>query len=480
MNAETLTITEIVKGGLVINEAGIYSFSDDIQTDVIENSSEQVFTAIKVTCNDVIIEGHQYCLTQQKSQSKRQHYGIVVEENCRNVTIRNLTICNFNTAALVVKASTVNIKLEGLKIRNCGYGLPLKWVAQLRFPQCPDAFSHGILIEAASQQLQIKDCDFIECGLSMAVNDSEEPRQYALSCSALTILADQGSTLQGCTIDGCVGLIRAYGLTAIKSTQLQVKDLFITDIFSTRDAQYIYHYDIDAEFKQFQRGALLSNIPMPVDFPAILKTHGEKPPKLAISRLNIIELQVNHIQNVVPLHREKEELLVTEHKWRDFRTLLRQVCHNSPEKSKTSAIYAKWCELFCEKILGVKIRVERGFANLYRDGTVALPIHRDAYNKWIIGLSFGESRTMDFVPDDPSGTIQSYVMETGDVLLFSHEINKTFQHRMLSEPHRSGRRVNLTYFFEVLPGQVENHLLRPINRDIAVPSFEEAEIAYGK
>lgn len=200
-------------------------------------------------------------------------------------------------------------------------------------------------------------------------------------------------------------------------------------------------------------------------------------------------LEACHLRGVIPMHQENVAKLFAEHPWQEvpsrFGTKLsRLICGDSTAVSPTSAIYASWVELFCERILGVRVHVRSSFANLYADGNAALPAHRDQYACWIFGLSFGETRTFDFITDSVKPTIKTSVtpgditsipMESGDVLLFSPGMNDTHRHRILKEPSRKGKRINLTYFIDVLPGQDESRLINPPEiKAESIPTFEEA------
>lgn len=200
-------------------------------------------------------------------------------------------------------------------------------------------------------------------------------------------------------------------------------------------------------------------------------------------------LEAMHLKAVIPNHREHEERLFREHRWTTIKSrygndLSRQVCGMSHLISETSAIYAIWLEMFCDYVLGVKVKVMSSFANLYPDGKSALPAHRDAYGLWVMGLSFGETRTFDFISNgvkptaktSGDGEIISIPMDSGDLLLFSPEVNKTHRHRILPESLRQGRRINITYFVAILPGQDTKNLINPppIQAQL-IPTFAQAE-----
>lgn len=204
-------------------------------------------------------------------------------------------------------------------------------------------------------------------------------------------------------------------------------------------------------------------------------------------------LEACHLKNVVPKHAEKEPLLFAEHAWVTMKSrygsnLSRRVAYESHVQSRTSGIYAKWVELFCWKVLGIKVVVFGGFANLYSNGNCTLPAHPDQYGCWIFGLSFGQTRTFDFIRNgvgsntktsSNAGDIIPLEMTSGDILLFSPEVNNTHKHRILAQPDRTGRRINITYFIRPEPGQDTRRFINPppLTAQL-IPTFEEAEYLY--
>jgi len=199
------------------------------------------------------------------------------------------------------------------------------------------------------------------------------------------------------------------------------------------------------------------------------------------STANSSSINACHLRGVIPQHQEMLSLLFDEHPWQQMQSrfgkpLSRLVCNGSDQISKTSRVYAKWTELFCERVLGIKVRVHNGFANLYPNGNATLPAHKDEYEGsrgkplWVFGLSFGETRTFSFIPaTGPNAKSKAksnpdlikIEMESGDVLLFAPDVNETHKHQILAEPKRTGRRINITYFVDVLPGQDEKRMLNP-------------------
>lgn len=192
-------------------------------------------------------------------------------------------------------------------------------------------------------------------------------------------------------------------------------------------------------------------------------------------------LEAVHLQAVVPRHAENMQALFEEHPWQQFVT--RMAAHESHMVSPTSSIYARWLVLFCERILNCNIEIIGSFANLYENGSVTLPAHSDKqYGAWVFGLSFGETRTFDFIANGvgakaKTGDITSVEMKSGDLLYFAPSVNATHKHRILAEKNRPGRRINITFFVEPRPvgSQVTANLLNPpqLNSDL-IPTFEEA------
>lgn len=221
---------------------------------------------------------------------------------------------------------------------------------------------------------------------------------------------------------------------------------------------------------------LSSSVPQPISHPE---------PELP-------QLEACYLKGVIPLHREMEVQLANTIPWTTIKSrfgtnLSRLICGDA-ERIHQVAVYGKWVELFCERVLGVRVRVYSCFANLYQSGASALPAHRDDYDCWVFGLSFGETRTFDFIGPAVKPTsktaanpndIVSIEMESGDVLLFSPGVNKTYRHRILAQPSRKGRRVNLTFFIDPIPGEDPRKFLNPLPiRQETIPTYQMAEEQY--
>lgn len=454
-----------INDGYVIDKPGKYIISSEIN---ISTCITDGFI-ITIASDDVILDGNDYTITQLNNV--KHVFGIQVNNGIKNIQIHNIKLQNISGGGILCHGNNSNIVIKNVKINNCGY-FGLTTLDKKYLPNSPNNFSEGILIEGPNKNIQIIDCVFVEMGILRLKNKSK----YELSCGA--ILVNRGSDLliKGCTIDGCVGYIRSWAISLINISSVLINDIFITDVYSAKDSRAIYIDNVNGEVREIQEASIISDV-HPSQFLDLLDKHESV--KYDVDINSDYAIEAVHFKGIVPKHEEKIEDLYKEHKWREFRTMYRLVCHNSDTKSRTSGIYAKWVELFCERVLGVKVRVETGFANLYLNGNTPLPMHRDAYKKWIFGISFGESRTIDFIPDNTESDIISYVMNAGDVLIFSHEVNNRYQHRMLEEPERTGRRINITYFIEVLPGQNDRKLLEPAEMT-NLPTFEDAEEIFNK
>ncbi len=444
--------------------------------ELTENISQSFSSAcIFVKCSDVVFNGKNHVIANEESevdmviaaQPLREVQipkGIYIAPGLKNIYVGNVIFQNFPNGGIHCRKSG-QIHIFNTQFYNCGYALsdPTEIFPGYKY------FSFGILLEE-SKRVTIEKCTFREVGIS-----SERPSEGKRLISSFSICICSykvdGLAVKKCTIDGCVGKDISYGLALI-SSDVVIDDLFVTDIFSRR-AQSIYHFDSSAAVKNFLETAVISNIPFP-HFGVYLKTHGEDPSAPPIVKIKYKREDFSHIKNIIPKHVEKEEELSKEHNWRDFRTLGRLVCHNSHRTSKTVSIYGKWIELFCDRVLNVKLKVQAAFSNLYPTGETPLALHRDAYKKWIIGLSFGGTRTLEFIPDSKDDENFFFKLEAGDILIFSPGLNDYYQHQIPKEPEQTRRRINVTYFLEVFGD--EKKLLSPPTFNDELPSFEEAEI----
>lgn len=319
----------------------------------------------------------------------------------------------------------------------------------------PNAQCHRDVIIAKLKQLLVyfrSRFDFRSFALAGYLDDK------TISTHSTCIRASHVDTLyiKDCTIDGCVSWQCSQAI-ALLHTNATLNDVFITDVVSGGTADCVFALDTAAD---------LINVPQVgvrhhMSHDDMVRFLRHEPEHLTDATLCMV---ASHLKGVVPTEIDTLDALIAEHKWREFRTLERLVCHNSHLVSKTYAMYAKWVERLCQS-MGVNARVVGAFSNLYKSGNVPLPLHRDAYDKWIVGLSFGETRTLEFVAANNS-VVASFELGHGDVLMFPPRMNDHFQHRMLAEPQRTGARVNLTFFLDV--SAEESKLLQPVTK---VPSL---------
>lgn len=194
-------------------------------------------------------------------------------------------------------------------------------------------------------------------------------------------------------------------------------------------------------------------------------------------------LEACHLQGVIPEHQLRIKALVEEHPWQQImsrfgKPLSRLVCPGSMVVSPTSALYGKWVRAFCERVLCVPVEIVAAFANLYPDGSAALPAHRDEYDRWVFGLSFGAPRKFEFVAD-ADGRKASIEMHSGDVLLFSPGINRNHKHQIPAQKKELGLRVNITYFLKPAPGmpadEAHRRFLNPPDlTQVTIPTLADA------
>jgi alkylated DNA repair dioxygenase AlkB len=271
---------------------------------------------------------------------------------------------------------------------------------------------------------------------------------------------------------------RHFANTILPEQQIQFVNKIMNDSSSVT-----LEMKVNNAYEQFV--ASNQNYLPPILTSAVQEIRANLPPKQEEK-----QIEACHLQNIIPNHKENYQKLFNEHPWQKWKSrfgaeLSRSICGESNIVSRTSAIYAEWVKLFCQNVLGVKIELGGAFANYYPHGKATLPAHRDQYILWVFGLSFGETRTFDFIPNGTKSNVKrdtgiiSIVMNSGDIVLFSPKVNDDYKHRILAEPKRTGPRINLTYFISVLAGEDERKMINPPEiRQEAIPTFEQAEIAY--
>lgn len=193
------------------------------------------------------------------------------------------------------------------------------------------------------------------------------------------------------------------------------------------------------------------------------------------------KLECVHFGGIVPYHREAYNNLLNEHPWSAWKSrfgkdLSRKICGESISHSATSEMYARWMVLFCERILAIPIEIVGSFANFYSSGTATLPAHRDDYDCWVFSLSFGATRTFQFT-DAAETPVVSLSLASGDVMLFSPDINKTHKHRIPKEAASLGPRINITYFINPVGIPMEEAKSRFLNppdlRTVTMPLWND-------
>lgn len=430
---------------LTFDKPGSYSLSDDI---LYSDNATKPYV-ILITSNDIILHGNSHSV-RQVDPSLPDIVGIQILPSVKNITLNNLILDTISGTGISLPYNNTDITINNIKFVHCGYNC--------------NRFS-AIYVNQGNN-ITINKCTFTECGILRS------PYLVNKLSHCISVQQSNGVTIKGCAIDGCVGSDCAYGLHLTTTDDIMCSDNVITDIISSGKAEGVYSYDISGELKETIWSSIFPFV-TPDRYIKLLDTHGVI--NTQSKHVDTYPLEHMHLKHVIPMSKENFDKLLKEHTWKEFRTLHRLVCHNSHKVSKTAAIYGKWVELFCLHCLDTKVKVEGAFANLYPNGNVPLSRHRDAYEKWVFGLSFGETRTFEFIPDDGSEMV-SYLLEDGDLFVFSAIVNKYYQHQMSPEPERVGKRINLTYFLEV---EGNNRKLLTYNGS-PVPSFEEAEAAYNQ
>lgn len=422
---------------------------------------------ITVDTNDIIIDGSSWSIKQLDTTI--QHvFGIQVKKGCKNIRIMNIVFDAISGGCVWLRGGNKNAIISNNKMVNCGY-LGLTELDKLSLPpNISTKFTCGVLIDGGYknkiEDVQIIDCTFAESGILKT-----NPAKFETFCCSIVAYEVTNLIIKDCIVDGCVGILKSWALMLVNITGALAVDLFITDVYSFGHAESIYAINVDGEISNLTRGSIVSQV-LPENFVYMLENHQSV--KDIVAADPSYQIEACHLKGIVPKHRENEDVLYREIKWKEFRTLGRLVSYQVNERSKTTAIYGAWIELLYKRILDLQVKVIGAFANLYLDGTVPLPAHRDQYHKWIIGLSFGETRTQDFIPDDQKAEIVSFEMDSGDFFVFSPDVNNRYQHRILPDTKQKGRRINLTFFVDVIPEQ-DSHKLLEIRNISNLPTFED-------
>jgi len=334
------------KNGYVIDKPGKYIFSQDINWAVATPDS----FAITIAANNVTLDGDGHFIKQIDNTIKHA-IGIQAKVGFHDIKIQNIKLDSISGGGVWFRGNNSNLTVKDLKTNNCGYFGMTRLDSKKIGPGAPAAMTQGILFDGGHgrpiENAQVINCVFVESGILRT-----KKTQYEIACGAIAGYQASNIAIKGCTIDGCIGRDVSWGMTLANVTGAIVSDLFVTDIFSSRNSKGIYTNEVDGELQDTLQVSIDSNVSAN-QFAYFLDNHAN--PKDPIEDDSTYVIEVNHLRGVVPKHREKEIALFNEHKWREFRTLYRLVSHNSHGKSKTSGIYSKWVELFCDRVLGVKV-----------------------------------------------------------------------------------------------------------------------------
>lgn len=441
-----------------INKPGIYILRKDIML---------ARSTITIASDNVIIKGNGYRIRQIDTKLKNV-FAIVIKPGFKTIQICDLVLENISGGGIWFQGNNSFISVKNVKMIGCGYlgqtklkrsVLPPE--AVLRVPDIPVFSSQGIFLDGNMNYVNITDCNFFESGILREGNTilTEE------NSGAILCYDSANVNIKGCVIDACAATETCYGITMFSIDDFLIEDCVIVDIFSSGKAKAVFTYDAGGEFKNNTFGREKSysdrnkwNAMLDHD-KIIAETDVTRYLPPSIYKNTVLRTKI--FKGVIPKYIENEPLLFEEIKWKEFRTMRRLVAYHPHQKSKLVEFYRKWVEIFCKETLKVKINAVDSFANLYINGNVELPAHRDQFGKWIIGLSFGETRTIEFVPDNPELEITKVQLDPGDVFIFSPDANDSYRHRMLPEPDRKNRRINLTFFIDVIPGEDENLLVNP-------------------
>ncbi|GAG70354.1 unnamed protein product, partial [marine sediment metagenome] len=115
-------------------------------------------------------------VTIEQNNNEKSFFGIIIEPNLKNITIKNLKIKNFTGGGIYCMSSTSDITFENLAFHNCGYdGLTTIETPHLS----SNKFSTDILLHGSKSKpihnVTIKNCYFIEHGIQ------RDPIKYELS-----------------------------------------------------------------------------------------------------------------------------------------------------------------------------------------------------------------------------------------------------------------------------------------------------------
>ena len=86
------------------------------------------------------------------------------------------------------------------------------------------------------------------------------------------------------------------------------------------------------------------------------------------------------------------------------------------------------------------------FMNFYKDGNNFAPYHADKYDMKAITVSFGSSRDF-FMKNNETGIVTKFLLEHGDIFMFSKQVNDTHKHSIPKRTKLQGERISILFFY---------------------------------
>lgn len=124
---------------------GAYKFGSNITN----SSNNDCNCCMRISSNNVLIDFQGYSITQQDSSSHCS--GIIIDENLKNIRIKNVSISNINGPGILVKAGCSEIKLTNVNIINSN--------------------DHGLLIDGTAEH-NVENIELDSCSIFGTSNDS--------------------------------------------------------------------------------------------------------------------------------------------------------------------------------------------------------------------------------------------------------------------------------------------------------------------
>ena len=100
---------------------------------------------------------------------------------------------------------------------------------------------------------------------------------------------------------------------------------------------------------------------------------------------------------------------------------------------------------FCTQI-GVEPHKLSFWFNLYENGKHYTPYHRDSYGCSVYTISFGGSR--NFLAKDESGSVEKYILNDGDLMVFDKEWDRTHTHSVPKSDRQNDPRISMVIFVQ--------------------------------